>query len=90
MNNYDNAYKRVEKLKKFYKNLLWFGIATGIILGRKYMKYGTLDLSVTGGSIIIAIWGIVLAVKAVNLFVFDDTWEREQTELELKRNKNNN
>ncbi|MDR6921331.1 MULTISPECIES: 2TM domain-containing protein [Chryseobacterium] len=85
--NYNNAYTRVEKLKKFYKNLLWFTIVAGVLLLRKYMKYGTLDFSVTGGSLLLTIWGIVLTVKAVDLFIFDDQWERGIVEKHFKNNK---
>ncbi|KPE50571.1 2TM domain-containing protein [Chryseobacterium indologenes] len=85
--NYNDAYRRVEKLKKFYKNLLWFGIVAGVILLRKYLKYGTFDFSATGSSLLLTIWGIILTVKAVDLFVFDDQWERGIVEKELKDHK---
>lgn len=83
MNN-NNTNTRVEKLKKFYKSLIWFGIAAGMLLFGKYLKYGTLNFSVIDGSLLLTVWGIVLAVKAVNLFVLNDQWERS---LERKLNK---
>ncbi len=85
--NYNSAYTRMEKLKKFYKNLLWFGIVAGVVLFRKYLKYGTIDFSVTGGSLLLTVWAIILTVKAVSLFVFDEQWERAVTEKELEKNK---
>jgi hypothetical protein len=34
--DYNNAYKRVNELKKFYKHLAWFGIIAGISLLNDY------------------------------------------------------
>ncbi|MEI3788652.1 MULTISPECIES: 2TM domain-containing protein [unclassified Chryseobacterium] len=85
--NYDNAYERVTQLKKFYKNLLWFGIVAGIIFFNDVFENGKFDFSLFDGSVILLIWGIILTVKAVKLFLLDDEWERDIMEKELKKNK---
>jgi hypothetical protein len=85
--NYDNAYERVTQLKKFYKSLLWFGIVAGIIFFNDVFENGKLDFSLFDGSVILLIWGIILTVKAVKLFLLDDEWERDIMEKELKKNK---
>jgi hypothetical protein len=38
---------------------------------------GIFNFSLWNGSIILAIWGIILTVKAVKLFLLDSEWERE-------------
>ncbi|REC80524.1 hypothetical protein DRF60_02120 [Chryseobacterium elymi] len=85
--NYDSAYERVTQLKKFYKNLLWFGIVTGIIFFNDFFENGKFDFSLFDGSVILVIWGIILTVKAVKLFLLDTEWERGIIEKEMKKNK---
>ncbi len=84
---YNQAYDRVQQLKKFYKNLLWFGIVAVIITIRNFYRTGDFERSVFSGSIILTIWGIILAVKAVKLFVLNDEWENKILEDELKKTK---
>ncbi|KUJ51757.1 2TM domain-containing protein [Chryseobacterium sp. JAH] len=84
---YHQAYKRVQQLKKFYKNLLWFGIVSVIISIRNFYRTEDLERSIFSGSIILTIWGIILIVKAVKLFVIDDKWETRIYEEELKKTK---
>lgn len=85
--NYNQAQNRVHELKKFYKNLLWFGIVAAIIFADDLFKKG-FHLSLWNGSIILTIWGIILTVKAVKLFIFDSEWERGIIEKEMKKQKN--
>jgi hypothetical protein len=84
--NYNNAKYRVKDLKSFYKNCMWFGIVAGIILLRNFVKYIETD-HVFHGSIILTVWGIILAVKAVKLFIFDAEWENKIIEEELQKTK---
>lgn len=84
--NYNQAQQRVHDLKKFYKSLLWFGIVAAIIFADDIFKKG-FQLSLWNGSIILAIWGIILTVKAVKLFIFDSEWERGIIEKEMKKTK---
>jgi hypothetical protein len=39
------------------------------------------------GSILLLIWGAVLAMKAVKLFIFNADWEKRTLEEELKKEK---
>jgi len=85
--NYDSAYERVIQLKKFYKSLLWFGIVAGIIFFDDVFENGDFNLSLFDGSVILLIWGIILTVKAVKLFLLDEEWERDIMEKEMKKSK---
>ncbi|MDP9958756.1 2TM domain-containing protein [Chryseobacterium lathyri] len=85
--DYDSAYERVTQLKKFYKSLLWFGIVAGIIFFDDVFEKGKIDFSLFNGSVILVIWGIVLTVKAVKLFLLDTEWERDTIEKEMRKSK---
>ncbi|MGK6343405.1 2TM domain-containing protein [Chryseobacterium sp. DT-3] len=85
--DYDSAYERVTQLKKFYKSLLWFGIVAGIIFFNDVFENGKIDFSLFDGSVILFIWGVILTVKAVKLFLLDAEWEREIIEKEMKKSK---
>lgn len=85
--NIQTAQQRVKDLKSFYKNCLWFGIVALIIFFRRFMRSGDLSQSLFSGSIILTVWGIILAVKAVKLFVLDEEWENKILEEEMKKTK---
>ncbi len=85
--NYNQAQERVHELKKFYKSLLWFGIVAVIIFGDDILEKEIFDFSLWNGSVILSIWGIILTVKAVKLFLLDSEWEREVMEKEMKKSK---
>jgi hypothetical protein len=85
--NYNSAQQRVKDLKSFYKNCLWFGIVAMIIVCRRTIKHGSFAEAISTGSIILTVWGIILAVKAVKLFVLNDEWENRIYEEELKKTK---
>lgn len=84
--NYNSAQQRVKELKSFYKNCMWFGIVAAIILIRNLVKYADTE-HVFRGSIILMIWGIFLAVKAVKLFILNSDWENKIIEEELGKTK---
>lgn len=84
--DYTTASNRVQQLKKFYKNLMWFGIITVIVLGNDWFKDG-LHYKMFGGHIFLTIWAIVLAIKAFSLFVLDEEWEKKILEKEAAKNK---
>lgn len=79
---YIAAKNRVETLKKFYRQLAVFAIIAGGFLTYKYMKYGELKFHF---SFWIMIWGLVIAIRAVKLFVFDSKWESKQLKKELNK-----
>ena len=85
--NYNSAQQRVKDLKSFYTNCFWFGIVAIIILCRRTIKHGSFAEAISTGSIILTIWGIILAVKAVKLFILNSDWENRIYEDELKKTK---
>ncbi len=84
--DYNRAYSRVQQLKKFYKNLMWFGIVAGIIIGNDWIKNG-LHYNVFSGHLLLSIWALILIIKAFSLFVFDEVWEQEIIDKEISKNK---
>jgi len=85
--DYTTAYKRVNELKKFYKHLAWFAIIAGISFFNDYSRHRSFRFSLFNGSILLLIWGAVLAMKAVKLFIFNADWEKRILEEELKKEK---
>jgi hypothetical protein len=84
--DYNSAQERVKKLKSFYKNCMWFVIVAAFILIRNLVKYSGTE-HVFNGSVILTVWAIILAVKAINLFIFNSEWENQILEEELKKSK---
>lgn len=87
--DYNSAQNSVKDLKSFYRNCMWFGIVAGFIAIRNLMRYENTD-HVFRGSMILTVWGIILAVKAVRLFVLNAEWENKILQDELKKTKNPN
>lgn len=85
--DYNQAQQRVSDLKKFYKSLLWFGILAIIVFFHDVFENGNFDITLFNGSIILTIWAIVLAVKAVKLFILNSEWERKVLQEEMKKAK---
>ncbi len=85
--DYNQAQHRVKDLKKFYKSFLWFGIVAFIIFSDDVFEKGIFNFSLCDGSVILAIWGIILTVKAVKLFLLDSEWERGVIEKEMGKSK---
>lgn len=84
---YQNAQQRVKELKSFYKNCMWFGIVAIFIFSRRFFKHGDFVEALSTGSIILTVWAIILAVKAVKLFILNSEWEEKALQDELKKNK---
>ncbi|ROH98968.1 hypothetical protein EGI16_20680 [Chryseobacterium sp. G0240] len=84
--DYNRAYDRVQQLKKFYKNLFWFGIIAAVIIGNDWFNDG-LHYKIFGGHLLLTIWALILMVKAFSLFVFGDEWERKIMDKEAGKNK---
>lgn len=85
--DYNQAQQRVNDLKKFYKSLLWFGIVAVIIFADDIWEKRIFNFSLWDGSVILLIWGIILIVKAVKLFILDSDWERDVIEKEMRKSK---
>lgn len=63
-----------------------FGMVAAIIFANDIFRKG-IHFSLWDGSIILTVWGIILTVKAVKLFIFDAEWERGIIEKEMKKTK---
>lgn len=85
--DYNLAQQRVKDLKKFYKSVLWFAIVAFIIFFNDIFEKGIFNFSLWDGSVILAIWGIILTVRAVKLFLLDEEWERGVVEKEMRKSK---
>lgn len=84
--DYNTAYSRVQQLKKFYKNLMWFALISAVIIGNDWLNDG-IHYKIFGGHLFLTIWAIILVVKAFFLFILDDEWERKIIEKETGENK---
>ncbi|MBW7675349.1 2TM domain-containing protein [Chryseobacterium chendengshani] len=84
--DYNIAQKKVKDLKSFYKNCMWFAIVASIILIRNFVKYAETDHSFRG-SIVLAVWGIILTIKAIKLFFLNADWENKILQEELNKEK---
>lgn len=85
--DYNQAQQRVKDLKKFYKSVLWFAIVAFIIFFNDIFEKGIFNFSLWDGSVILAIWGIILTVRAVKLFLLDEESERGVVEKEMRKSK---
>lgn len=84
--DYSIAKKRVKQLKKFYASLAVFIILFAIYIIRKYYKTGDFTfLNFNNFSVIFLIWGVILAVKAFQIFLFNQSWERKMMDKELNK-----
>ncbi len=84
MNQID-AYERVRSLSRFYKSVIWFVIVFAIFFINDCFTSDGFHLSKFHFSSILCIWGLILAVKAFRLFVFDQEWEQKMIDRELKK-----
>ena len=88
--DYSIARDRVHQLKKFYGSLLLFVLVfTGFLLWKYYKNNGDLGdinfLEFNNWSAIFLIWGLILILKAIKLFFFNQDWERRMMDKELKK-----
>lgn len=86
---YATVVERVQKIKKFYTGVLIFAIVFGIIYGIKFFKHGfPQNLGEMQFSWIFIIWGLILAIKGVKLFLFNSDWENDMINKEIKKQNN--
>ena len=90
--DYTTAYSRTVQLKKFYKSLLFFGIVAVLIIPSDFFEHNLFEdhiirIRLFDGYTILAIWALILAARAVRLFLFDSEWEKDMIERELKKDK---
>lgn len=84
---YEAAKEHVAKIRKFGINVLVFCIIFLFFNRENIFQFNEFNFGVGRVSIIFWIWGIILAVKAVKLFVFDYDWERKMIEKNMKNNQ---
>ena len=83
---YEAAREHVAKIRKFGINVLVFCIVFLFFNRENIFHLNEFNFGFGSASILFWIWGIILAVKAVKLFVFDYDWERKMIEKNLKNN----
>ncbi|MBV8327063.1 2TM domain-containing protein [Chryseobacterium sp.] len=90
--DYNSAYTRTTQLKKFYRSLLFFAVVAVLIIPNDFFERNIFEdhiikIRLFDGYTILAIWALILTIKAVKLFLFDSEWEKDMIERELKKDK---
>ena len=85
--DYETAHTRTHNIRKFYKSIFIFVLFAVLIIpddifGEEMIRFHLFDRYT-----ILAIWGFIILVKAVKLFLFDSEWEKDMIEKELKKEK---
>lgn len=85
--DYETATERTKNIRKFYKSIFIFAVFAVLIIpddifGEKMINFRLFDRYA-----ILGIWGFIILVKAVKLFLFDSEWERNMIEKELEKEK---
>lgn len=83
--DYQEAKERVKLIKKFWVNFTVFILVFCFFQGVRFYKNGVFELNIHKISLVFWIWGMVIAVKAIRLFVFDYHWEKKEIGKMLKR-----
>lgn len=88
--DYSIARERVYQLKKFYGSLIFFVLVfTVYFIWKYYKKHGDIGeinfLEFNNWSVIFWIWGLILVLKGIKLFFFNQNWERKMMEKQLNK-----
>ncbi len=81
---YEAAKSHVAAIKKFAISLTIFCILFLLFYGSDLLKIDGFNFNFGRISIVFWIWGIILALRGVKLFVFDYDWERKTIEKYMK------
>ncbi len=81
---YESAKEHVNKVRKFAVSVLVFCLFFVIFNGNDIFRYNDFNFGFGDVSLLFWIWGIILVVKAVKLFIFDERWERKSIDKILK------
>ena len=84
---FEVAAERVKVIKKFYTSLAIFIVVSLAIVFWHFQKTGNFEVNL-GRSFIIIAWAIVLAVRAIKLFLLNADWEKDMLNKELKKDQN--
>jgi len=85
--DYETATERTKNIRKFYKSIFIFAVFAVLIIpddifGEKMINFRLFDRYT-----ILGIWGFIILIKAVKLFLFNSEWERNMIEKELEKEK---
>lgn len=88
--DYSMAQKRVRKVKKFYESTVFFILVLAAFGFWKYYRsdYSYIEsvfLEFNRLNIIFWIWGVILILRAMKLFLFDQNWERKMMNKQLNK-----
>ncbi|RLJ31282.1 2TM domain-containing protein [Chryseobacterium sp. 7] len=86
--DYETASARTNSIRKFYKSIFIFAIFAVLIIPDDIFGEHIVQFRLFDRYTILGIWGFIIIVKAVKLFLFDSEWEREMIQKELKKEKN--
>lgn len=86
--SYEIAKNRVIKLKKFYANAIVFLVVLFLFYGIKFLKFDTEYSSKIQINLVFVIWGLILMIQAIKLFLFGTNWETKK--MNQLTNKYNN
>ncbi len=81
---FEIASERVKAIKKFYSSLAIFIVVSMAIIFWHFQKTGNFEVNL-GRSFIIIFWAIILAVRAIKLFLLNSDWEKDMLNKELKK-----
>ncbi|MCD9618368.1 2TM domain-containing protein [Chryseobacterium gleum] len=85
--DYQTAYTRTQNIKKFYRSIFIFAVVAVLIAPDDIFDEKTIRIQLFDRYAILGIWGLILLVKALKLFLFDSEWERDMIEKELRKEK---
>ncbi|WP_300673578.1 2TM domain-containing protein [Soonwooa sp.] len=81
---FEIAAERVKDIKKFYTSLAIFIVVSMAIVFWHFQKTGNFEINL-GKSFIIVVWAIIIAVRAIKLFLLNADWEKDMLKKELKK-----
>ncbi|MFN3020194.1 2TM domain-containing protein [Chryseobacterium sp. TY3] len=85
---FEFASERVKAIKKFYSSLAIFIVVSLAIVLWHFQKTGNFEMNLGRLFIIIIVWAIILAIRAIKLFLLNSDWEKDMLNKELKKYQN--
>lgn len=83
--NCQTACTRTHNIKKFYRSIFIFVVVAVLIAPDTIFDEKTIRIQLFDRYTILGIWGLILLIKAIKLFLFDSEWERDMIEKELEK-----
>ena len=85
---FEFASERVKAIKKFYSSLAIFIVVSLAIVLWHFQKTGNFEMNLGRLFIIIIVWAIILAIRAIKLFLLNSDWEKDMLNKEFKKYQN--